>query len=63
MRKDVIEDFELIGHDNVLLNQVNPFSVVSVSKLSIIATANTQHLFRLLAEGGKDFIQELRQKV
>jgi len=48
----VKDEFEMFGEDNVLLGQINPYSVVSVTQNAIIATANTQHLFKLLSEGG-----------
>lgn len=51
----------MFGEDNVLLGQINAFSVISSTQNSIIATANTQHLFRLLSEGGKKFIEEMRE--
>ena len=46
----------MFGEDNVLLGQINAYSVVSARQNSVIATANTQHLFKLLSEGGKKFI-------
>jgi hypothetical protein len=61
LKIEVKDKFEMFGEDNVLLRQINPYSVVSVTQNAIIATANTQHLFKLLSEGGSDFINELRQ--
>ena len=52
----------MFGEDNVLLSQVNPYSVVTSSRNTVIATANTQHLFRLLSEGGKPFLDVMREQ-
>ena len=61
LKREVTECFEMFGEDNVLLGQINAYSVVSATQNSIIATANTQHLFRLLSEGGKKLINEMRE--
>ena len=50
----------MFGDDNVLLGQFNSYSVVTANRNSVIATANTQHLFRLLSEGGLPFIEAMR---
>lgn len=42
----------MFGDDNVLLEQANPYSVVSQSRNCIIATADTQQFFKLLADAG-----------
>lgn len=62
MQRRVHEGFEMFGEDNVLLSQVNPYSVVTSSRNTVIATANTQHLFRLLSEGGKPFLDVMREQ-
>ena len=62
LKREVSEGFEMYGEDNVLLGQINPYSVVSIRRNSIIATANTQHFFKLLQECGKQFILEMRDK-
>ena len=41
MKRDVSDGFEMFGEDNVLLSQVNPYSVVTSSRNTVIATANT----------------------
>lgn len=51
----------MFGDDNVLLAQLNPYSVVSVTQNAIVLTANTQHFFTLLSECGKEFVDEMRE--
>ena len=62
LKREISEGFEMFGEDNVLLGQINAYSVVSARQNSVIATANTQHLFRLLSELGKQFIDQMREK-
>ena len=60
LKRVINDNFEMYGHDNVLLGQINPYSVMSFECNTVIATANTQHLFTLLSECGKKFIEDMR---
>ena len=52
----------MTGEDNVLLGQLNNYSVVTDGPDTVIAAANTRHFFRLIAELGSDFTAELRKR-
>ena len=53
----------MLGEDNVLLGHVNTFSAVTDNvQPTIIAAANTQHLFRLISEIGGEFTTKMRQR-
>ena len=53
-------EFQIVGEDNVLLGQINTFSVITSSQESVIAAADPKKLFVLLAECGHDFVSEMR---
>jgi hypothetical protein len=52
--------FLLLGEDNILLKQMNPFSVVTGGRDCVIMTADCAQLFRYLSEGGQEFIDILK---
>ena len=56
------EKFFMTGEDNVLLGQLNNYSVVTDGQDVVIAAANTQHFFRLISEAGADFANEMRRR-
>ena len=62
LQKSFNEKFFMVGEDNVLLGQVNNFSVVTDCPNVVIAAANTQHFFRLISEAGADFANEMRHR-
>ena len=49
LHSTIYDKFCMIGEDNALLGQTNAYSVVTDNCPTIIAAADTQHMFRLVA--------------
>ena len=52
----------MFGEDNILLGQINMFSVITCSHNAVIAAADTTKFFKIMGEAGGDFVTELRNQ-